>query len=107
AIGLAALVMLTIYNKVINAANKDPHHNFNLYGDRWVKSLLIPITITLIAVTTWRMGLDSQAEDSNWPSVILSNLGLALNATFFSVMLIISFLPKAQRWPGSPGSSTG
>ncbi|MFU8847823.1 MAG: MFS transporter [Opitutales bacterium] len=105
AIGLGALIMLVIYNKVINAANKDPEHNFNLYGHRWVKSLLIPITITLIILTVKGMATDNQNADSTLTSVILSNLGLALNALFFSMMLIISFMPKAQKPSGPPEAS--
>lgn len=99
AIGLGSLTMLMIYNKVVNAANKDPEHNFNRHGQRWVRALLIPITIILISVTTWRMSADAQAADSTMASVILSNLGLALNALFFSMMLIISLLSKAGKAP--------
>ncbi len=54
-------------------------------------------TVILIGVTTWRMKVDIQVPDSTWPSVILANLGLALNAIFFSMMLVISFLPKHLR----------
>jgi MFS family permease len=106
AIGLGALIMLTIYNKVVNAANKDPNHAFNIHGSRWVKALLIPITIALVSITTWRMTVDIQAVDSTWTAVILSNLGLLLNALFFSIMLFISFLPKASKWSGSPESAS-
>ncbi len=97
AIGVGSLLMLTVYNKVVNAANKNPDHDFNVHGERWVRALLIPITIILIGVTTWRMWVDGQAADSAWSSVILANLGLALNAVFFSMMLIISFLPQIRR----------
>ncbi len=97
AIGVGSLLMLTVYNKVVNAANKNPDHDFNVHGERWVRTLLIPITIILIGVTTWRMWVDGQAADSAWSSVILANLGLALNAIFFSMMLIISFLPNIRR----------
>jgi len=106
AIGLGALIMLTIYNKVVNAANANPNHAFNLYGTLWVKALLIPITITLVSVTSWRMSVDIQVADSTWTSVILSNLGLALNAAFFSVMLVISFLPKSRNWSGAPEAAS-
>jgi len=106
AIGLGALIMLTIYNKVVNAANENPNHAFNLYGSRWVKALLIPITIILVTLTTWRMGVDIRAAGNTWTSVILSNLGLALNALFFSMMLIISFLPKSDKWTGSPEAAS-
>lgn len=97
AIGVGSLLMLTVYNKVVNAANKNPDHDFNVHGERWVRTLLIPITIILIGVTTWRMWVDGQAAESAWSSVILANLGLTLNAVFFSMMLIISFLPNIRR----------
>lgn len=106
AIGVGSLVMLMIYNKVVNAANKNPNHDFNVHGERWVRTLLIPITFTLIGVTIWRMWVDGQAVDSAWTSVILTNLGLALNAIFFSMMLIISFLPQIQGLFGSSKSTT-
>ena len=107
AIGVGSLLMLTVYNKVVNAANKNPDHDFNVHGERWVRTLLIPITIILIGVTTWRMWVDGQAADSAWSSVILANLGLALNAVFFSMMLIISFLPNIRRifQPAGPAGS--
>jgi len=94
AIGVGSLLLLMIYNKVINAANKYPEHNFNVHGNRWVKAFLIPITVIFIGVTAWRLIVDGQAPDSTWGSVILSNLGLALNTTFFSIMLLISMVPR-------------
>ena len=106
AIGLGALIMLVIYNKVVNAANEDPNHNFNRHGDRWVKALLIPITVTLISLTIWRMGVDSQTADSTLTSVVLSNLGLALNAVFSSMMLVISFMSQIRRLLGASKADT-
>lgn len=105
AIGLGALIMLVTYNKVVNAANKDPNHNFNRYGHRWVKALLIPMTVILIILTIRGMSGDNQDADSTLTSVILANLGLALNALFFSMMLIISFMPKPQKPLDSPEPS--
>ncbi len=107
AIGIGSLLMLTIYNKVVSAANKNPDHDFNVHGERWVRALLIPITVILIGVTIWRMWVDGQADDSTWSSVILTNLGLTLNALFFSMMFIISFLPQIRRLLGSPESTPG
>ena len=107
AIGIGSLLMLTIYNKVVNAANKNPDHNFNVHGERWVRGFLIPISVILIGVTVWRMWVDGQAPDSTWSSVILTSLGLTLNALFFSMMLIISFLPQSRRLLGVSESTTG
>ncbi|MFT5881577.1 MAG: POT family proton-dependent oligopeptide transporter [Crocinitomicaceae bacterium] len=94
AIGLVSLLMLIVYNFAVNGANKNPNHTLNIHGKQWVKAFLIPITVILIVVTIWRMKVDIQVPDSTWSSVILANLGLSLNAAFFSMMLIISFLPK-------------
>lgn len=94
AIGLVSLLMLIVYNFAVNGANKNPNHTLNIHGKQWVKAFLIPITVILIGVTIWRMKVDIQVPDSTWSSVILANLGLSLNAAFFSMMLIISFLPK-------------
>ena len=107
AIGVGSLLMLTVYNKVVNAANKNPDHDFNVHGERWVRTFLIPITVILIGVTTWRMWVDGQAADSAWTSVILTSLGLILNALFFSMMLIISFMPQGRRLLGTSASTAG
>jgi|GEM_PF-164291 dipeptide/tripeptide permease len=90
AIGVGSLLMLMIYNKVVNAANKNPDHNFNLYGQRWVRAFLIPITLAFIYFTY------------NYPST-----GLALNTLFFSIMLIISFMSEIRGMFGPSKSTTG
>jgi POT family proton-dependent oligopeptide transporter len=90
AIGVGALIMLIIYNKVVNAANKNPEHNFNRHGTRWVRALLIPITITFLVIT-WNY----------------TSLALILNTSFFSVMLLISFMPDIGRILGITGKSKG
>jgi len=107
AIGVGSLLMLTVYNKVVSAANKNPEHDFNIHGERWVRTFLIPITVILLGVTTWRLWVDGHAADSAWTSVILTSLGLILNALFFSMMLIISFLPQTRRLLGDSKSTTG
>lgn len=106
AIGVGSLLMLTTYNKVVSAANKNPDHDFNVHGERWIRVFLIPITLILIGVTTWRMWVDGHAADSAWSSVILTSLGLILNALFFLMMLIISFLPQSRRLLDSSESTT-
>jgi cell division protein FtsW (lipid II flippase) len=90
AIGVGSLLMLMIYNKVVNAANKNPDHNFNLYGQRWVRAFLIPITLAFIYFTY------------NYPST-----DLALNTLFFSIMLIISFMSEIRGMFGPSKSTTG
>lgn len=107
AIGIGSLLMLTIYNKVVTAANKNPNHDFNVHGERWVRTFLIPITVILIGVTTWRLWVDGHAAGGSWSSVILTSLGLILNALFFSMMLFISFLPQSRRLLESSESTPG
>ncbi|PQJ28352.1 MFS transporter [Rubritalea profundi] len=105
AIGLGSMLMLIAYNFAVNGANKKPNHTLNVHGNLWVKVLLIPITVILIGATIWRMKVDIQVPDSAWSSVTLANLGLILNATFFSMMLIISFLPSTRRMFQPAGST--
>jgi POT family proton-dependent oligopeptide transporter len=107
AIGIGSLLMVTIYNKVVTAANKNPNHDFNVHGERWVRTFLIPITVILIGVTTWRLWVDGHAAGGSWSSVILTSLGLILNALFFSMMLFISFLPQSRRLLESSESTLG
>lgn len=80
AVGIVSLIMLIIYNKVVNAANKNPEHNFNIHGKRWVQAFLIPIALAFL-LCTWK-----------YPSI-----GLGLNSAFFTMMLVISFLPQIRR----------
>ncbi len=79
-IGFVSLVILCIYNRVTQDAAKNPEHPFNHKGDIWVKCLLIPITVIFVYCT-----------------VKYYSAALLLNALFFSMMLVISFLPKHMR----------
>ena len=87
-IGVVSLVMLIIYNFSVNAANRNPDHTFNVHGHLWVKAFLIPIVIAFLYF--------------NWKHF---SLGLVLNAAFFTVMLIISFLPGTREAFTRTGSS--
>jgi hypothetical protein len=78
-IGVGSLVMLIIYNFSVNAANRNPKHTFNIHGDAWVKAFLIPITLAFVYFT-----------------VKYFSVGLVLNAAFFTLMLVISFLPSTK-----------
>lgn len=79
-IGLSSLVILCIYHYVTNAANKKPDHPFNVHGDIWVKCLLVPISIIFI-----------------YSTIEYYSMALLLNTVFFTLMLVISFLPKHLR----------
>ncbi|MCH7228893.1 MFS transporter [Haloferula sp. A504] len=86
-IGVVSLTMLIIYNFSVNAANRNPDHTFNIHGHLWVKAFLIPIVIAFFYF--------------NWKHF---SLGLVLNAAFFTVMLIISFLPGTKEAFARTGS---
>ncbi len=106
-IGVVSLLMLVVYKKVIDAANHNPDHKFNVYGNVFVKILLVPMTFALIGATWWRMNVDISAPKGNWSDAILNNLGLSLNALFFTMMLVISFLPQIRSFLlGSTASTT-
>ncbi len=79
-IGFVSLVILCIYNRVTQDAAKNPNHPFNHKGDIWVKCLLIPITVIFVFCT-----------------VKYYSTALLLNSLFFTLMLVISFLPKRLR----------
>jgi MFS family permease len=78
-IGVVSLIMLICYNRAVNAANRDPNHTFNIHGDLWVKGFLIPITLAFLYFT--------------WVSF---SIGLLLNTAFFTMMLVISFMPSTR-----------
>ncbi len=87
-IGLGSLLILCAYSKVVGAAEKDPNHPFNTKGDFWVQCFLIPIAgIFIYATCVW------------------FSLALLLNTLFFTMMLVISFLPKQMRLVDLPPSS--
>jgi MFS family permease len=79
-IGLGSLVILSVYKHVTDKSAVDPDHTFNLHGDIWVKAFLIPIALVFIYCT-----------------VRYYSLALLLNSVFFTLMLVISFLPKHLR----------
>jgi POT family proton-dependent oligopeptide transporter len=76
-IGVASMIGLIIYNKVVTAADKDPDHPFNSKGDLWVKMFLVPICVVLITASCFS------------PST-----GLILNALFFCMMAVFAFSKK-------------
>jgi MFS family permease len=79
AIGVASMIGLIIYNKVVTAADKDPDHAFHTKGDLWVKIFLIPICVSLITA-----------------SCLVPSTGLILNALFFCMMLVFALTGKSS-----------
>lgn len=87
-IGLASLLVLCAYNHVVKAARKNPDHSFNTRGNLWVQCFLIPIASAFIYFT--------------WEHF---SVALLLNTIFFSLMLVISFLPEHLRRLSAPESA--
>lgn len=50
-IGVASLLMLLIYDRVVEAAKKNPKHSFNTKGHLWVRTALFPI----VGAFAWAM----------------------------------------------------
>ena len=51
AIGVASLLMLIVYDRVVEAAQKNPKHSFNTKGHIWVRTALFPI----VGAFAWAM----------------------------------------------------
>ena len=84
-IGLASMVAITVYDRVVRAADANPGHSLNTHGATWVRFFLVPITAILLLAT-----------------VLAPSIGLGLNAAFFAVMLVISFVPSRTKEPTAP-----
>ena len=77
-IGVASMIAIMIYNRVVMAADANPTHSWNAStgsGNTGVRAFLIPICLLLLAATIYE------------PS-----LALALNTAFFLLMLVVSFV---------------
>lgn len=83
AIGVASLVMLLVYDRVTQAASKDPKHSFNTQGTLWVRSALGPI----IAIFAY-------ANYVEW------SLALIVLMLMFATMLAYTFV--SPRPPAAP-----
>jgi hypothetical protein len=111
-IGLGSLVILSVYKRVTDKAAVDPDHTFNLHGDIWVKAFLIPIALAFIYYTCKAILDDLKLLPDSvfnalmhflalpYKSILIAlvhSLALILNSVFFTLMLVISFLPKHLR----------
>ncbi len=77
-IGVASMLAIMIYNRVVTTADANPAHSWNVStgsGSTGVLLFLIPICLLLLAATIYQ------------PS-----LALALNTAFFLLMLVVSFV---------------
>ena len=72
-IGLASMLAIVVYNRVVTAADYNSYHSLNTRGGLWVQAFLAPICLILLAATIYQ------------PSI-----GLGLNAALFCLMLFVS-----------------
>lgn len=90
-IGIGALIAISIYNYVVRKADKNPNHSFNINGRFWVRVFLLPICIAMVAAFFYKY--DSSLSVGEALSKVA---GLALNAVFFLLMLLFSFLDSGK-----------
>ena len=76
-IGIGSMAGIAIYDRVVRAADANPHHSFNRYGKRWVLGFLVPICLSFAVLSYF------------YPSP-----GLILNGLFFGIMLLISLVSQ-------------
>jgi dipeptide/tripeptide permease len=80
AIGVASMVAILIYNRVVSRADEEPDHPFNLHGDRWVRYALMPVTGLFVIATL------NQVVSVGF----MESIGLLLNTLFFATMLVVA-----------------
>lgn len=76
-IGVASLLCLVVYDRVVRAADADPKHSLNTNGRTWVRGALVPILGALALGTWYRPGL-----------------AIALILALFALLFIASFIPE-------------
>lgn len=77
-IGLASMIAIVIYDKVVRAADQNPEHSLNANGRFWVNCFLVPICLLLVAASV----LDARkSEKSSWRSVTAASVDTDENKT--------------------------
>lgn len=74
-IGVASMLAILVYDRVVRQADAKPDHSLNVHGNRWVLSALVPIVGLFIAATA-----------------VQFSLGLLLNTIFFALMLAVALV---------------
>lgn len=75
-IGLGSMIMLVIYDRVVEKAKKDPSFSFNTHGHRWVQIALVPIVVVFCYATYLEGGV------ALW--ILTGLFGLLTVASFFA-----------------------
>jgi len=99
-IGLGSLIALMIYNHFVKKADEKEGHSFNVHGDRWVLTFLVPIVgifayFTWNAFATYREGLSVFAKGMTADKPVFP-FALSLNAVFFVMMLVIALIQLSR-----------
>ncbi len=76
-IGVASMLLLLVYDRIVRAADANPEHSFNTKGRRWVQIALVPIVGAFGWATWYRPGL-----------------AVALIMGLFALLLVASFIPE-------------
>jgi MFS family permease len=84
-IGLASMVLLIGYDRLVRRAAADPTHSFNTHGLRWVQCALVPIVGALVVA-----------------SIFKYSHPVMVQAVMFSLLLVASFFQR----PAPPQAST-
>ncbi|MEM9074197.1 MAG: hypothetical protein AAGE52_37235, partial [Myxococcota bacterium] len=88
AIGVGSLVMLLVYDRVVQAAQARPEHSFNTNGHLWVRVALIPIVGGFI-----------YAAYSKWSASGDIDPAILILASLFALLLGASFLDDRHKEP--------
>ena len=113
-IGAGSLVLLVIYDRIIEAAKKNPEHSFNTKGHVWVRTALFPIVgafcwalwSKFVRVTEAAQELQetARAAGTEIPDMpgLLTRLdpALILLAVLFGGLLVSSFFHEAPPMEG-------
>ena len=81
-IGVASMIGIFMYNKVVTAAGKDAQHSFNVKGHRWVSIGLAPIALAFW-YGTYYLRVDLEKE---WSEA----LAVLVQAIIFSGLFLLS-----------------
>ncbi|MGF1468950.1 MAG: MFS transporter [Sandaracinaceae bacterium] len=85
-IGIASMLLLVAYDRVVARADRDPTFSFNTHGRRWVQVALVPI-LAGFAVALW----------------VEPSPALWILAAMFASLFLFSFVPDpAERTPREP-----
>ncbi|MBN1910946.1 MAG: MFS transporter [Pirellulales bacterium] len=84
-IGVAAMVAIIIYGRVVTAANANPAHSLNTHGDWWVRAFLAPICLLFLVAMIYVYIQYGKLS-----------IGIFMNGVLFWVLLLVSWINRPQ-----------